>query len=547
MATEPYRHPGFGGLQMPATSHSPQAPTLSGRLEGGSAVDGAAQAAGYNVTTRGLGGGVRTRPGTVGTVKSNYTGIVYKAWDIGNVRVLCATKNGSGVNGLEVINTFSGSITWSNTNSKWTSEGIATDMVVWDQESSPQDLALLVNGNSLLQVNLATLTFTDPSVDAGSLVAIAPWSPRLVTADFRGTQSAGHNTKTIRFSQPDTPLTFSASDWVDLPGQEETFLALEAWGDYLFLVTTDRILVFYGESTDSDGATEFLYREVGDRRAGNYQGAHVTPDGLLVYGGGGVWLTNGGPPVPVSAPIEGLFLDGTIGWPDFEFQGRRYDTDVAHRPMGIHFDGVDFITVRFSRSGYLPTRAVLVREPGNTWQLWGGFDPEGFLVIEGGDTANLRSGQTLLFHRKAAVEAAPDPHAAKHALFALSDEATSDAPDFAAGDSVPVDSWYHSGWMTLSSTDVKSIRELKITGRGTAKIEVAIDYELVTDPGVEVIFGDTTTRRFEIKTVRGRGATVRGTYLAFALRSVAGAPFHVKDVTYMLRATRTHGIPKVDR
>ena len=50
--------------------------------------------------------------------------------------------------------------------------------------------------------------------------------------------------------------------------------------------------------------------------------------------------------------------------------------------------------------------------PGTRGSFGAGSTP-GFLVIEGGDTANLRSGQTLLFHRKAAVEAAPDPHAAE--------------------------------------------------------------------------------------------------------------------------------------
>ena len=209
--------PGSAGCRCP-TSRSPQAPTLSGRLEEASAVDGAAQAAAITSRRARPWGRCSYPPGTVGTVKATTPGLSIRRGTSGTSEC-CAPQNGSGVNGLRVINTFSGSITWSNTNSKWTSRDRYRHGCVGPE--NPQDLALLVSGNSLLQVNLATLTFTDPSVDAGSLVAIAPWSPRLLTADFRARSQRGC-LQTIQFS-PILPLTFSASDWGSITPAKETF------------------------------------------------------------------------------------------------------------------------------------------------------------------------------------------------------------------------------------------------------------------------------------------------------------------------------------
>lgn len=569
MATEPYRHPGFGaGLSIAVSEGDGTTNAFTGEsvIAGGTPDDwvasaienGEAQIAGLNVTSYGLQGGVRSRPGTVWTGGSSggladHEGAVYRGWEYSLVSpkyVVAAMVSpalsglGSPAKGLEVWGNSTSPVFAVNTSSKWTTNGIATDAVTWRAASGTRTM-YIVNGNDCFTYNGSSITDYLASMTglpvAGRFVAVAPWSPRMVMARL-GSTGAGQNISTIRFSQPDNPSSWGASDFVDLilnaeskwtGYMNEQIMGLFSWTDYLFVLTTDRVFAFTGESTDSDGSTEFLYREVCQ---GRFQGGHVTPDGLMLYGPDGVWMTNGGPAVELSAEINGLFTGGSLTWPPAVAQAGTI-TPYGDPIHGVHHDGSDYIPL-YGNSANLRKRLTLVREPGNRWQLWSGDNIEWFTVGTAVGLAGFRG-----FVQEDTLTNSQF----RRSMFSYKEGALTDESDLAADDNLPVDSWYHSGWMTLSSTDVKSIRELKITGRGTAKVEVAIDHELVTDPGVEVVFDTTTTRRFEIKTVRGRGATVRGTYLAIALRSVAGAPFHVKDVTYMLRATRTHGIPKVDR
>jgi hypothetical protein len=117
-----------------------------------------------------------------------------------------------------------------------------------------------------------TLQKYDGATIAGStgkprFVAISPRGNRLIQAHFyeaAGTPSGFNGTQsTVFFSDQGAPETFTATNFVILShGDNEEIVGLAVWRDLIFVVKQTKMFVFYGESTDDEGLTEFNYHEV---------------------------------------------------------------------------------------------------------------------------------------------------------------------------------------------------------------------------------------------------------------------------------------------
>jgi hypothetical protein len=102
---------------------------------------------------------------------------------------------------------------------------------------------------------------------------------------------------------------WGTNDFVDVtPGDGDKIRALALWQSFMFAFKDTKYAVFYGETTDAAGDTEFNYRVV-DTGVGLAArlgwAAHHT--GLYFIAKDGIYRTTGGPPEKISDPIEPLW------------------------------------------------------------------------------------------------------------------------------------------------------------------------------------------------------------------------------------------------
>jgi hypothetical protein len=131
---------------------------------------------------------------------------------------------------------------------------------------------------------------------------------RLVLAN---TGTATYASRVV-FSAPQDPETFDlVNDYIDLmPGDGEEIVGLANWGNYLFAFKQSTFFRFYGNQTDADGGTIFAY----DFQKHNLQTPAASNkicvagrEGVYFICKDGIYLTTGGPPRKVSAPLDPLF------------------------------------------------------------------------------------------------------------------------------------------------------------------------------------------------------------------------------------------------
>jgi hypothetical protein len=145
----------------------------------------------------------------------------------------------------------------------------------------------------------------------GRFLAVQPLDNRLVIA---GNQR-------VTFSDPNTPETIDASNFVDLTGDNEQITGLAVYGTSLFVFKKTKFYVFYGNSTDADGGVVFNYRLI-DAGVGCWQEAggnwtltasHRT--GVYFVAQDGVYRTTGDAPERVSDPIAPVFKGSNLTIP----------------------------------------------------------------------------------------------------------------------------------------------------------------------------------------------------------------------------------------
>jgi hypothetical protein len=127
-----------------------------------------------------------------------------------------------------------------------------------------------------------------------------------------GLLDSAPNYSRLYFSNPNNPTTYGANDYVDLmPGDGEAITGLCNYRDMVIAFKENAFYVFYGNSTDSTGGAVFNYRTIrhnlGTRR--NFAGKTCVAgrEGVYFICADGVYLTDGGYPKKISAPLDPLF------------------------------------------------------------------------------------------------------------------------------------------------------------------------------------------------------------------------------------------------
>lgn len=152
----------------------------------------------------------------------------------------------------------------------------------------------------------------------GMFVAVTPWDSRLVNARYPDT-AGGQNPSTVAFSGTADPRSWDGFEYVDLtPGDGERIMGMVQYGNYIIVFKESKFFTFYGTTYNASndlGVPEFEFRTVDVGIGLNApQALCVAPDGVYFLSSNGIYKTDGGPPVLVSALIEPLFTGDLPGF-----------------------------------------------------------------------------------------------------------------------------------------------------------------------------------------------------------------------------------------
>lgn len=285
----------------------------------------------------------------------------------------------------------------------------------------------------------------------GRFVAVTQGDNRLVNARRSGT-TAGDNPSTVRFSDPSTPTTFGANNWVDLtPGDGEPIMGMVAWREYLFVFKQTKFFVF-GQTTDASGTPEFNYRPV-DTGVGlcSSRALCATPFGVFFLTQRGVYVTDGGEPRLVSELLDPFWLGSAS---DFYRSNLFNHSELSLPVMTWHRQQV-YLAVPTGASG--TNDRLLVFDPRyEWWSMWS-------LPCSGLVSFPADGRPELLFSL-----AAGSNLIGRHSQAYTSDNGTAIAAR------------WRSGWLDLDDPAVKSLREAKVWGKGSLWARFSKDYETST-------------------------------------------------------------------
>lgn len=374
-------------------------------------------------------------------------------------------------------------------------------------------------------------TGTSPT---GKFVAVTPWDNRLVCARY-ATGTAGVNQSSVRFSDNVTtgaPLNFGANNYVDLtPGDGEPIMGMIAWRGYLFVFKQSKFFRFSSTTTDSTGNPVFNYDTV-DTGIGMCSSLALCAgrDGVYFMDDTGIYRTTGGPPVDVSEKIAPFFTGGTS---DFFLTSTLNRGALTQPAMAWHNQQV-FVSVPTGTSS--TNDRVFVFD--TTYGWWTVYD----LPAQALASFEISAGIAEL-------------------VFALS-TGTKDigrhSSSYTTDNGTAITSRWNSGWYDFKDTAVKSVRELKAWGKGTAIVGVNKDFTVAAGGTVcqfasglptwgGSTWGGTTWSSGESLNVKQvRGIAKRGTVFSLAVASSAGSAWSLNRLTTHIRSKRTPSITRTE-
>lgn len=286
----------------------------------------------------------------------------------------------------------------------------------------------------------------------GRFVAVTQGDNRLVNARRSGT-TAGDNPSTVRFSDPSTPTTFGANNWVDLtPGDGEPIMGMVSWREYLFVFKQSKFFVF-GQTTDSGtGTPEFNYRPV-DTGVGlcSSRALCATPFGVFFLTQRGVYLTDGGEPKLVSELLDPFWLGNAS---DF-YRSNLFNHSALSAPVMAWHKQQVYLAV--PTGGSSTNDRLLVYDPRyEWWSLWS--------LPCSGLASFPADGRPELFF----------------SLATGSNHIGRQSQSYSQDNESPIAARWRSGWLDLDDPNVKSLKESKVWGKGNVWVSFTKDYESST-------------------------------------------------------------------
>lgn len=280
------------------------------------------------------------------------------------------------------------------------------------------------------------------------LVGISPTDNRIAIYDLSasGTSATGR----VRFSGAGAPTSWGANDYVDLsPGDGDTIVAMATWQDMLFVFKSSKYFVFYGNTTDADGVTEFNYRPISSG-IGTWspRSTATAPEGVYFFSYDGIYITKGGYPERVSDPVTPLFTGDNV--PSF-FQSSAMNWAASAQISMTYLNGRLYASYP-SGSSTTADRMLVYDTATERWTLW--------------DIAANGLSNLLLGNRQEVVfgYATGSNHIGRHSSAYTTDDGTAIT-------------WRHRSGFTDFGSDVeKRIVKTRLFGTGSVDVKWSRDF-----------------------------------------------------------------------
>lgn len=328
-------------------------------------------------------------------------------------------------------------------------------------------------------------------------------------------------------SVPATPLYQNAVQLT--PGDGEKIQAVVSWREYVFVFKESKFFVFYGESTDSAGGPVFDYRTV-DAGVGlaSPRAIAVGREGVYFLHQSGVYVTTGQEPQQVSDVVDPFFNGQTS---DFYLGGSLNYAQITQCAMAWHDERL-YLSV--PGTGATTNNRTLVYDPRyGWWSLWD--------VAASALCSWRPAGQPRLMFGYAT--------GAKH-IGLLS-------PSFTTDDGTTIVARWRSGFHDEGIPDVKTVRELKVWGKGKCTVALGADFRpqgtgdlcdfsVTADTWGDENWGAGTWGGVGSLRAKKIRRAVRGTMFSLSVSNYDATPFTLDRVTYELREQRVPSTLKAD-
>lgn len=361
---------------------------------------------------------------------------------------------------------------------------------------------------------------------AGQIAAWPKGDNRLAATGF-ATTSGGPGGATsspdhVYFSNSGDPTAWTNKEgeenYVQLfPGNGEKIQAIIGWREYLFVFKETAFFVFYGVSSNAEGAPEFLFRPV-EAGVGLASPRAVCADenGVYFMSRRGVYRTTGQEPEEVSTPIEPIWSGDTS---PFYTGGTLAHGSITNCAMAAH-EGRIYLSFPTSAAN----NRTLVHDPQAGW--WALTD------IPAAALASFRpsSAEELVF-----AYAAGENKIGRH-----TESFTNDA-------AAAIASRWRSGWFDLDNPDVKTIRSAKLWGSGKCFVAIGHDFGQAVGQLKALDFSDSSADEWgKTKWGAGEWAKEQGLLPAHRRRAERGTAFSlylensIKDQPFSLHRADYH-------
>jgi hypothetical protein len=359
-------------------------------------------------------------------------------------------------------------------------------------------------------------------VPDGKFVCATP-SGRLAMAGFPAAGTEVRSPSTVIWSDPYTPLLWNALNYeVFTPGDGEDIQGVCAWRELTFVFKRRKFFVVPRESPGAGGLPSFAPTAVVAGQGLVAPNAFaVAREGVYFMSRDGIYLTDGGPPVPVSAALEPLFT-GRLS----RFYG------------GVALNDAAMANVRAAAWNGRIYFAVPTRGTENDLLLV--YDPAlGAWTIHAIACSALLAFMPDSFEDELVFGLGANQLGRQHVRY------TDDLGQ-------PIRSRWLGGWQDFGQRSEKVVRELEVWGEGTVDVGLCVDYggtprvskRLGFDAAVSDFWGggavgdnwgagagpDTWGGRRDSHEKRMR-RSARGTFFAVSLVASA-APWTIYRLTY---------------
>lgn len=256
-------------------------------------------------------------------------------------------------------------------------------------------------------------------------------------------------------------------NFVDLtPGDGEYIIAAVTWRELVFIFKQTKFFVLWGEGVGTDSNPTFQVRQVVNNIGlAAPQAVAVGRDGVYFMNRRGVYRTSGGDPVLLSDVITPMWTQD----PEVYFQSAPIN--LAQLDLTRMLWHMERLYISVPTGTATVNDRVLVFDTQR--QFWTLYD------LPAAALASFRSGDVPAVHF---AYAAPLPQRVGRSVLAQTHDRNQ----------VIVSRW-RSGWGDYGNSQVKTIRETKLWGKGNVMVGFSTDYHVGQKAELDANFGITGT------------------------------------------------------